>query len=97
MLFLHLASAHRCLQAGFAQLASANPYMHRVIARAGVPVAVFAPTNAALAAYLRDAMPLQNPNGTGNDDSSSSSLSRLLGAAAAQPGSTILLLLRHSK
>jgi hypothetical protein len=83
------------LQAGFAQLASANPYMHRIIARAGMPVAVFAPTNAALAAYLREALPLKT-NGTGND-SSSSSLSRLLGAAAAQPGSTILLLLRHSK
>jgi hypothetical protein len=69
--------------------------MHRIIARAGMPVAVFAPTNAALAAYLRDAMPL-NTNGTGND-SSSSSLSQLLDAASAQPGSTILLLLRHSE
>jgi hypothetical protein len=95
-----------CLQSGFARLASVNPYMHRVIARAGMPVAVFAPTNAALAAYLRQALPVNTSSSTDNggssrssssSSSSSSSWSQLLDAAAARPGSTILLLLRHSE
>ncbi|WIA11700.1 hypothetical protein OEZ85_011796 [Tetradesmus obliquus] len=86
---------------GFARLAAANPFMHRVIARAGMPVAVFAPTNAALTAYLRQALPVTASNSSSSssssgNDSSSASLSQLLEAAAARPGSTILLLLRHT-
>ncbi|WIA31827.1 hypothetical protein OEZ86_002694 [Tetradesmus obliquus] len=89
---------------GFARLAAANPFMHRVIARAGMPVAVFAPTNAALTAYLRQALPLTASNSSSSsssssssgNDSSSASLSQLLEAATAHPGSTILLLLRHT-